>query len=93
VRHCQHRHAGLVPAIYIFLLSRTKDVDARDKRRCKIISPHPEERRTFAARLEGWLLALPCRLPSFETAAQEGGLLRMKAFSFFTRSSAGMTLA
>src|SRR5262249_30328768 len=31
--------------------------------------PHPEERRTSAARLEGWPLARPCLLPSFETAA------------------------
>src|SRR6266849_4316480 len=32
--------------------------------------PHPEERRILAARLEGWPLARPCRLPSFETRAR-----------------------
>jgi hypothetical protein len=39
---------------------------------CEIISPHPEERRFLAARLEGWPLAQQCLLPSFETAAQRG---------------------
>jgi hypothetical protein len=29
---------------------------------------HPEERRIFAARLEGWPLARLCLSPSFETA-------------------------
>src|SRR5437899_12996287 len=58
-------------------------------RACEIIRPHPEERRFLAARLEGWPLAQQCLLPSFETAAQEGGLLRMRAFNFFTRSFAG----
>src|SRR6266446_2600862 len=48
-------------------------------RACEIILPHPEERRFLAARLEGWPPARPCLLPSFETAAQEGGLLRMRA--------------
>src|SRR5260370_24450651 len=52
----------------------------------EIISPHPEERRFLAARLEGWPLAQQCVWPSFETAAQEGGLLRMRTFDFFTRS-------
>src|SRR5260370_34896635 len=58
-------------------------------RACEIISPHPEERRFLAARLEGWPRARPCLLPSFETAAQEGGLLRMRAFNFLTCSFAG----
>ena len=43
------------------------------------LGPHPEERRIFAARLEEWPLARPCLLPSFETAAQEGDLLRMRS--------------
>src|SRR5262249_19090464 len=30
-------------------------------------------------RLEGWPRARPCLSPSFETAAQEGGLLRMRS--------------
>src|SRR5437899_1394539 len=47
-------------------------------RACEIIRPHPEERRFLAARLEGWPQAQQCLLPSFETAAQEGGLLRMR---------------
>src|SRR5262249_7638892 len=35
-----------------------------------------EERRILAARLEGWPRAWPCRRPSFEMAAQEGGIRR-----------------
>jgi len=50
-----------------------------DQERATNLGPHPEERRIFAARLEGWPLAWPCLLPSFETAAQEGGLLRMRS--------------
>jgi hypothetical protein len=52
------------------------------ERACEIISPHPEERRFLAARLEGWPPTRQCLLPSFETAAQEGGLLRMRVFNF-----------
>jgi methionine-rich copper-binding protein CopC len=48
----------------------------------KRLQPHPEERRIFVGRLEGWPLARPCLSPSFETAAQEGGLLRMKSELF-----------
>src|SRR5258708_5485423 len=44
-------------------------------RACEIISPHPEERRFLAARLEGWPRARPCLLPSFETAANRNRLL------------------
>jgi hypothetical protein len=39
--------------------------------------PHPEE-PCAARRLEGWPLARPRPWPSFETAAQEGGLLRTR---------------
>jgi copper resistance protein C len=45
----------------------------------KNLQPHPEERRIFAACLEGWPPAPPCLSPSFETAAQEGSLLRMRS--------------
>src|SRR5260370_31760559 len=58
-------------------------------RACEIISPHPEERRFLAARLEGWPRARPCLLPSFETAANRNRLLRMRAFNFLTSSFAG----
>jgi hypothetical protein len=47
--------------------------------RVKIYRPHPEEAALLGGRLEGWPLARPCPWPSFETAAQEGGLLRMRA--------------
>src|SRR5260370_41925265 len=60
-------------------------------RACEIISPHPEERRFLAARLEGWPRAQQCLLPSFETAAQERGLLRMRAFIFSHALSRAMT--
>src|SRR5712692_3367969 len=42
-----------------------------------------EERRIFAARLEGWQRVRAVH-PSFETAAQEGGLLRMRSELFHT---------
>src|SRR5215471_10468590 len=48
-------------------------------RAVKHLHPHPEERRLLAVRLEGWPLARRCLSPSFETAAQEGGLLRMRS--------------
>src|SRR5215470_12037486 len=49
---------------------------AREKAR-EITSPHPEERRFLAARLEGWPLAQQCLLPSFETPCC-ARLLRMR---------------
>src|SRR6266849_8628037 len=54
----------------------------------KHLQPHPEERRIFAARLEGWQRVRAVHL-SFETAAhpstsaQEGGLLRMRSELFY----------
>ncbi len=38
--------------------------------RIQTLGPHPEERRIFAARLEGWPRARPRLWPSFETRAQ-----------------------
>src|SRR5215471_21598538 len=35
--------------------------------------PHPEERRVFAARLEGWPLARPCPWPSFVLREPQDG--------------------
>src|SRR5262249_31295218 len=45
-------------------------LSSRARRPARQSGPHPEERRIFAARLEGWPLAPPCPLPSFETRAR-----------------------
>src|SRR6266851_8852211 len=42
--------------------------------------PHPEERRTCAARLEGWPLARPSLLPSFETRASKSAVADFDTF-------------
>src|SRR5215831_17707176 len=64
-------------------------------RACEIISPgeyvnqfgpHPEEHRV-AMRLEGWPLARPRMLPSFET--RPSGAPQDEGLHFFTRSKAG----
>jgi thiamine biosynthesis lipoprotein ApbE len=61
-------------------------VITREGERVKHLRPHPEERRIFAARLEGWQRVRAVH-PSFETAAQEGGLLRMRSEFFHTLGS------
>src|SRR6266446_5118384 len=64
-----------------------RDRRGAGKPACEKSQPHPEERRFLTARLEGWPLAQQCLLPSFETAAQEGGLLRMRSLSHAGASS------
>jgi len=51
-------------AVFVFRFSR-----------CNNVKPHPEERRIFAARLEGWQQAERSKMPSFETAAHRNRLL------------------
>jgi len=42
--------------------------------------PHPEERRIFAARLEGWPRAQPRLWPSFETRASKSAAADFDTF-------------
>src|SRR6266436_2942620 len=46
----------------------------------KYLQPHPEERRIHAARLEGWPLARPSLLPSFETRASKSAVADFDTF-------------
>src|SRR5882762_9800925 len=85
--HELDRASGAVTALRA--MSVMGSVRPQRYHRPRIISPHPEERRFLAVRLEGWQLARPRLLPSFETAAQEGGLLRMRTFNSSQRSKAG----
>jgi len=74
-------------------LRRSPDLSRRTTAAEKSLRPHPEERRLLAARLEGWPLSRRRLRPSFETAAQEGGLLRMRAELFAACLNAGVLAA
>jgi len=45
-----------------------------------LLEPHPEERRIFAARLEGWPLARPFLLLSFKMCAPKSAVADFGAF-------------